>query len=275
MAKCLKCGKKISFFALKSNTKLCTQCSKSEYDDGINCIHKIIALYKIVYNYNANDDVDSSIEKCNEIKRIAKKLSCNMQLKKVIDKQITFSTSWDRTNGNGKIEGLPMSIDIKDAAYPSNVPEALCLIADICEERINTQVAQLLRVKEFNQTLEKIESCSITLSNEKVKKNALKDISDISFTSVTAKSNYEKLGNFVVIDVETTGLTASKDEIIEVAAIKFEDWVPICKFTTLVKPKKEIPNEITEISGITDSMVADAPSIQEIIPSLDNFISNY
>lgn len=274
MAKCLKCGGKISFFTLKPNTKLCAQCSKMEYDNGIDCIQKIITLYKIVYNYNANDDINSAIEKCNEIKRIAKKLSNNAQLKKVIDKQITFSSSYDRSRGTGRIEGLPMSIDVNDTTYPDNVPEALSYIAEICEERINSLYNQKLKLYEFEQTLQEIRACTIALSNENIKKNALNKISDIPFSSVTTRSNYERLGNFIVIDTETTGLTASKDEIIEVAAIKFEDWLPICKFSTLIKPKKEIPLEITDISGITNDMVADAPAIQEIIPALNDFIGN-
>ncbi len=61
---------------------------------------------------------------------------------------------------------------------------------------------------------------------------------------------------FVVLDLETTGLSPEADEIIEIGAIRFNrDQVNHAAYSTLVKPEKRIPRHITEINGITEGMV--------------------
>lgn len=59
------------------------------------------------------------------------------------------------------------------------------------------------------------------------------------FTNVTVRSRYESVRNFTVIDVETTGLSARKDEILEICAIRFRDGLPQEKFSTLTAPRKK------------------------------------
>ncbi|SHJ63610.1 exonuclease, DNA polymerase III, epsilon subunit family [Clostridium amylolyticum] len=78
--------------------------------------------------------------------------------------------------------------------------------------------------------------------------------------------------NFVVFDFETTGLNEENNEIIQVGAIKFDLEKPIETFITYVKPNKKITQKITSINGITNEMVEDAPSIQEVLPRFLDFI---
>lgn len=66
---------------------------------------------------------------------------------------------------------------------------------------------------------------------------------------------------YVAIDVETTGLDSRQDAIIELAAIKFEGSDIVEEYTTLVNPARAVPDEITRITGITQAMVDDAPSM--------------
>ena len=66
---------------------------------------------------------------------------------------------------------------------------------------------------------------------------------------------------YVAIDLETTGLNAQRDEIIEVAAVTFTGPDITDQFTSLVHPNRDIPEEITHITGITNQMVADAPGM--------------
>ncbi len=66
---------------------------------------------------------------------------------------------------------------------------------------------------------------------------------------------------YVAIDVETTGLDPNKDAIIEVAAITFRENDILDEFTSLVNPGKSIPPYITQLTGINDEMVEDAPSM--------------
>ncbi len=78
-------------------------------------------------------------------------------------------------------------------------------------------------------------------------------------------------GSFVVFDLETTGLEAQKEEIIEIGACKILNGKIVETFSTFVKPSKHIPKEITEITGIDDDMVADAPTINYILPDFYKF----
>lgn len=78
-------------------------------------------------------------------------------------------------------------------------------------------------------------------------------------------------GTYCCFDLETTGLSVETDEIIEIAAIKIVNGKFTEKFSTFVKPDVEIPKKITEITGITDEMVSDAPKISEVIPDFYRF----
>ena len=78
-------------------------------------------------------------------------------------------------------------------------------------------------------------------------------------------------GTFVIFDIETTGLEAMKDEIIEIGACKVVDGRIDEIFSTFVKPSKHIPKEITTLTGITDDMVKDAPTINYVLPDFYKF----
>lgn len=74
---------------------------------------------------------------------------------------------------------------------------------------------------------------------------------------------------FVALDLETTGLDARRDAVVAVAAIPFADETSQAGLVTLVNPGRPIPAESTRVHGITDEMVAGAPSIAEVLPALD------
>ncbi len=81
-------------------------------------------------------------------------------------------------------------------------------------------------------------------------------------------------GTYVVFDLETTGLESNKDEIIEIGACKVEHGRITETFSSFVKPNRHISNEIVNITGITDDMVADAPSINYVLPDFYKFCAN-
>lgn len=99
-------------------------------------------------------------------------------------------------------------------------------------------------------------------------------ICEFKTNNITIRSNFDKLGNFVVLDVETTGLCTICDHIIEVAAIRFESWEPAQVFESLINPGKPLGDNISDLTGITDDMVRDAPKFPQIIDSLDVFIGD-
>ncbi len=73
---------------------------------------------------------------------------------------------------------------------------------------------------------------------------------------------------FWVVDVETTGGEVERDRIIEVAAIKIQEEEMKRVISTLVNPKRHIPNYIQRLTGITNRMIADAPTPEEVYPWL-------
>jgi DNA polymerase-3 subunit epsilon len=82
------------------------------------------------------------------------------------------------------------------------------------------------------------------------------------------------VSDYVIIDIETTGLDTTFDEIIEIGALRVKDNKIIDSFTSLVKPVYEIDEYITELTGITNEMLENAPKIDKVIPKFRQFISN-
>jgi len=75
----------------------------------------------------------------------------------------------------------------------------------------------------------------------------------------------------VVFDIETTGLEANRCEIIEIGAVKISGGRITETFETLIKPTTSIPDEIVELTGITDDMVVNAPNIKQVMPDFYKF----
>ena len=75
----------------------------------------------------------------------------------------------------------------------------------------------------------------------------------------------------VIFDLETTGLSASKDRIIEFGAVKVINGIITDRFSSFVNPGISIPAEITNLTSITDEDVKDAPYITEVLPAFLNF----
>jgi DNA polymerase III epsilon subunit len=85
------------------------------------------------------------------------------------------------------------------------------------------------------------------------------------------------LDEYIVFDLETTGLSPlSGDEIIEIGAVKiFGDQIDEQSvFHTLVNPRRRISDEAMKINGITNEMVADAPTLDQVFPKFLEFVGD-
>jgi DNA polymerase-3 subunit alpha (Gram-positive type) len=99
-------------------------------------------------------------------------------------------------------------------------------------------------------------------------------VDDKSF-KITTDSNQEILlkdAKYVVFDIETTGLSITRDKIIEIAAVKIEGGQIVDKYQQFINPGELLSNFTTNLTDITDEMLENEPKIDEVLPSFLEFI---
>lgn len=84
----------------------------------------------------------------------------------------------------------------------------------------------------------------------------------------------DMLKSYIAFDLETTGLSPETNEIIEIGALKVQDGKVQERFMEFIMPSEPISARITEITGITNEMVADARRREEVIPAFLDFCGN-
>lgn len=83
-----------------------------------------------------------------------------------------------------------------------------------------------------------------------------------------------KVRKFVAVDIETTGLDVSKDNIIEISALKFENGEMVSDFTSFINTDINLSDFIVNLTGITNDMIKSAPCKEDVIPRFFEFIEN-
>lgn len=132
------------------------------------------------------------------------------------------------------------------------------------------------KLESFSQTLSSLPVVKFELCEQKIKKRHASDFDYDIFKkpNITKSTRRESICNFIVIDIETTGIAVS-NSIIEISALKFEDFKPKELFTSLVKPPKKISEESISINGITNEMTENAPTFNQIALAFSEFIAGY
>ena len=83
-----------------------------------------------------------------------------------------------------------------------------------------------------------------------------------------------ELDEYISFDLETTGLNPDKDQITEIAACRFVNGEFTEEYTTLINPGIPIPKNITALTGISNKMVEESPSINDVLPEFLEFVGS-
>ncbi|NIM92485.1 MAG: DEAD/DEAH box helicase family protein [Anaerolineales bacterium] len=79
----------------------------------------------------------------------------------------------------------------------------------------------------------------------------------------------------VALDLETTGLDAERDAVIEIGAVRFQGSRIEDTFHTLINPGRPVPPFVQQLTGINDSMLSNAPRITTVLPDLEKFVGDH
>lgn len=125
--------------------------------------------------------------------------------------------------------------------------------------------------EEFSRTLKVMKEVPVNVdgnapSKEKSPRGLLKT------SNVTAKTPTASISNFIAVDVETTGLSPSGDDIVEIAAVRFVAAQPTEYFHSYIKPHDGLKERAQKINGITEEQVKDAPYFEQIDAAFCDFI---
>ena len=143
------------------------------------------------------------------------------------------------------------------------------------EQRKERQRKKDAFLAEFNA----LPRAEIRRDGVKQKAQPVSFLKELTYPRVTTKSNPAKFADFVVLDTETTGLSCTKDAVLEVAAIKVKDYKFVEVFHTMITPppqklETDSAREAMSVNGITPEMLEGAPTLYQIIPSLQDFIGD-
>ncbi|MEG0876817.1 MAG: 3'-5' exonuclease [Oscillospiraceae bacterium] len=83
---------------------------------------------------------------------------------------------------------------------------------------------------------------------------------------------YRAPETYIVLDLETTGLSPKKDSILEFAGVKYKNGVELDSFETLINPECELSPLAEAVNGISADMVRDAPCLGEALPKIRDFL---
>ena len=240
---------------------------------------KVPTIFDPIPDLESIPEINEKIVACHEFIKLINQAEKLVYFDQILQQYRDDKSKSDRYLTYAYFDAFDLKISIHRNESSESILNLFCNeLSDFASRlisRYNHIIDRIHKNAEFNRMLSSIPSVNIELSNlhfPKLATSALDEL--IKYNRITTKTSFDRIGTFVVIDTETTGLSSVSNEIIEISAIRFEDWTPISQFHSMVKPKKGIPTDITRITGITEAMVENAPSFSGLIPSLTEFIGN-
>jgi DNA polymerase III epsilon subunit family exonuclease len=94
------------------------------------------------------------------------------------------------------------------------------------------------------------------------------------YPRITIRADFDrsKLDRFVVFDTEATGLVSDHDQIVQLSAIRYVHGKPAMTYNTYIKPDVQMSREASNITGLTNEMLKDAPTFSQIADSFREFV---
>ncbi|MBQ7352058.1 MAG: 3'-5' exoribonuclease [Clostridia bacterium] len=146
-------------------------------------------------------------------------------------------------------------------------------------EEFNDRLSFKVKSIAYCEMVDDVESEEVEVEKQSVNENYVfvkpepfvEMFQDNLFIEKQEIGKYLMENDVVVFDIETTGLEATRCEILEIGAVKIHQGKITETFETLIKPDSEIPQEITDLTGITEEMVVDAPNIKQVMPDFYKF----
>lgn len=268
-AVCASCGEEGILLKLTEDG-LCKECEKRQHDKAVADYNKLVESYSGIELFRKHmddgniEEVKRCIELCESFDLCAQATEITISFEQVFLSHVGVSYRGTELLDFGNY--LVFDKDIKGAS------QLLLELLDTTRTRKDMMVDFVAQAEHFNAVLGSLTNAEIIVEDKPATKHAVNEVYDIGFSNVTKKTPRDKLGNFVAIDTETTGLSASKDEIVEIAAVRFRGFAPVEKFVTLCSTKKGISDEAARINGITADMVDGKPLFGQIVNSLQSFI---
>ena len=97
---------------------------------------------------------------------------------------------------------------------------------------------------------------------------------NIMLADRTGSRLYSYIPDYVVFDLETTGISCAQDEVVEISAVKVKGGQVVDEFSTLVNPGRLIPWQATQVNGITNAMVQNSPDFSEALAAFLDFVGD-
>lgn len=142
------------------------------------------------------------------------------------------------------------------------------------ERKAKAEAERKRRYKAYGRVLEGLPRHLIQAADTPAKRGKTSIVDEIPFREIHPGLNKREVGNFIALDLETTGLKAASDDIIEVAAIRFREWEPVEAFHTYCAPLRGLKPEAMAVNKITADMVHDKPTFGMIAKDLEVFLGS-
>ena len=209
--------------------------------------------------------------------------------KNSVDGEQKIRYNFELVDHTGKINAtyFPTKAMLENENFKFEDEQELEVYCDVVEynERLSIRIREIAKCslpcvevkKEVEEDKEQVIEFIEEVANEykTISPQNYAELEQMDIFTIAKETPNSLIGkDFVVFDLETTGFEPEYCEIIEIGAVKIRNGEIIETFTTLIRPGCDIPENITEITGISNDMVVFAPELKDVISDFYKFTRN-